>query len=49
MVVCLYGVPAKINRIKDICKRYNMPLIEDAAESFGTMHMGKHTDTLYLL
>ncbi len=45
IVVHLYGISAKINQIQDICKRYNTPLIEDAAESFGTVYKGKYTGT----
>lgn len=31
LVVHLYGLLAKIDEIKEICKKYNVPLIEDAA------------------
>lgn len=31
----IYGVPAKINEIREICGRYNIPMIEDAAEALG--------------
>ncbi len=39
----LYGTPAKIDEIKDICKKYNALLIEDAAESFGALYKGRQT------
>lgn len=45
IVVHLYGICAKIDKIAAICKRYNVPLIEDAAESLGTMYKGKYTGT----
>jgi dTDP-4-amino-4,6-dideoxygalactose transaminase len=45
IVVHLYGLSADIERIAEICKRYNVPLIEDAAESLGTYYKGKHTGT----
>jgi len=46
MVVHIYGMAAKMDEIKAICKKYNTPLIEDAAESLGTYYKGKHTGTL---
>lgn len=45
IVVHLYGLCAKINEIKSICDKYNVPLIEDAAESLGTVVNGKYTGT----
>ena len=31
----VFGFPAKINEIKKICRKYNIYLIEDAAEAVG--------------
>lgn len=45
IVVHLYGLSAKIDEIKAICDRYNVTLIEDAAESLGTIYKGQHTGT----
>src|SRR5665647_377607 len=45
IVVHLYGLSADIDKIIDICKKYNVPLIEDAAESLGTTYKGKYTGT----
>ena len=45
IVVHLYGTPAKIEEIKAICDKYNVPLIEDAAESLGATYNGKQTGT----
>lgn len=45
IVVHLYGVAAQINRIKAICDKYDTPLIEDAAESLGTLVNGQWTGT----
>lgn len=39
----LYGTPAKIDEIIDICKEFQVPLIEDAAESLGARYKGKQT------
>lgn len=36
IVVHLYGLPAEIEQIKEICETHKVPLIEDAAESLGT-------------
>ena len=41
----LYGVPGKIDEIREICSRYNAILIEDAAESLGATYKGKQTGT----
>ena len=45
IVVHLYGVPAKIDEIKEICDKHNVPLVEDAAESLGATYKGKQTGT----
>ena len=41
----LYGTPAKIDEITDICKRHNAVFIEDAAESLGATYKGRQTGT----
>ncbi len=45
MVVHLYGLCAHIEEIAALCKKYEVPLIEDAAESLGTTYKGKYTGT----
>lgn len=45
LVVHLYGLSADMDKIVDLCKQYNVALIEDAAESLGTYYKGKHTGT----
>lgn len=45
IVVHLYGLCARIEEIKNICKKYDVPLIEDAAESLGTTINGQYTGT----
>lgn len=45
IVVHLYGTPAKIEKIKDICQAHNVPLVEDAAESLGATYNNKQTGT----
>ena len=39
--VALYGMPYKIDRIMEIAKKYNIPVIEDAAEGFGSKYKGQ--------
>lgn len=43
VLVHLYGTPAKLDEIQEICKRYHALLIEDAAESLGATYKGKQT------
>ena len=40
-----FGHPCKIDRIVDICNRYHIPVVEDAAESIGSYFKGQHTGT----
>ncbi|NLN49477.1 MAG: aminotransferase DegT [Clostridiales bacterium] len=45
LVVHLYGLSADMDKIMEICSRYNVTIIEDAAESLGSYYKGKHTGT----
>ena len=45
IVVNLYGQSADMGKIMEICKKYNVPIIEDAAESLGATYKGKHSGT----
>lgn len=45
IVVHLYGMPAKIREIKDISEKYQIPLIEDAAEALGSSFDGQSCGT----
>ena len=45
VLVHLYGTPAKIDEILEICNKHNVPLVEDAAESLGSTYNGKETGT----
>lgn len=40
-----FGHPARIDQIIDVCGKYNIPVIEDAAESLGSFYKDKHTGT----
>lgn len=46
IVVHLYGQSAKMDEIMSICNEYNVPVIEDAAESLGATYKGKQTGTI---
>lgn len=41
ILVHLYGMPAKIDEIKAVCERYDIPMIEDAAEALGSSYKGR--------
>lgn len=45
IVANLYGTPAKMDEIQAICKKHNVVLIEDAAESLGATYKGVQTGT----
>jgi len=45
MPVHLYGNVAYINRILEIAKKHNLPIIEDSAQSLGSTFKGKHAGT----
>ncbi len=44
--VHLFGQSADLDVILEICRRYELPLIEDAAESLGARYKGRHPGTL---
>ena len=39
--VCLYGMPPKMDEIMEIANRYEIPVLEDAAEGFGSKFKGQ--------
>lgn len=43
--VYLYGMPAKIDEIIAIAEKYDIPVIEDAAEGFGSKYNGQMCGT----
>ncbi len=47
MPVHLYGNVALIDRISEIAKKHNLPVIEDSAQSLGSTYKGKHTGTFF--
>lgn len=46
IVVHLYGMPARMNEIMNIANRYEIPVIEDAAEALGSTYNGKKLGTI---
>ena len=45
IIVNLYGQSAKMEELTSICNKYNVPIIEDAAESLGSTYKGKKSGT----
>ena len=45
MPVHLYGMPAKMDKIIEICSKYDIPVLEDAAEALGSKYKGKYCGT----
>jgi dTDP-4-amino-4,6-dideoxygalactose transaminase len=45
--VHLYGNAAHIEKLSEISKQHNIPIIEDSAQSLGTTYKGKHTGTFF--
>jgi len=44
--VYLYGMPAKMDEILSIANRYEIPVLEDAAEALGSIYKGSPCGTL---
>ncbi len=43
--VHLYGMPARMDRILEVAKRYGIPVLEDAAEALGSKYKGQFCGT----
>lgn len=43
--VHIFGFPCKVDEIVGVAERYNLQVVEDAAESLGSFYRGKHTGT----
>ena len=46
IVVHLYGMPSKMNEIIEISKKYDIPVLEDAAEAIGSTYNENHMGTM---
>jgi aminotransferase in exopolysaccharide biosynthesis len=44
-----FGHPADLDGLLDVCQRWHIALVEDAAESLGSFYKGKHTGTYGLV
>ena len=40
-----FGHPVRIDQIIEICQRYQIPVVEDAAEALGSFYKGQHAGT----
>lgn len=49
IAVHLYGMPAQMREIQEICQLHDIPLIEDAAEALGASYQGKKMGSFGLL
>lgn len=45
IIVHLYGMPAQMDRIMEIANRYEIPVVEDAAEALGASYKGQKLGT----
>lgn len=45
IIVCLYGQSADMDPLLELCERYKVPVLEDAAESLGASYKGKASGT----
>ncbi len=44
--VSLYGQPAEMDEINAVAARHGLPVVEDAAQSFGAVYKGRHSGGL---
>ncbi len=44
-----FGLPLRIDELVEVCNKFHIPVIEDAAESLGSYYKNKHTGTFGLL
>lgn len=40
-----FGLPMRIDKLVSVCEKFNIPVVEDAAESIGSYYNNKHTGT----
>jgi aminotransferase in exopolysaccharide biosynthesis len=40
-----FGHPVELDRLMEVCRRWGIALVEDAAESLGSLYKGRHTGT----
>lgn len=44
-----FGFPVHLDELMVVCNKWQIPLVEDAAESLGSIYKGKHTGTIGLI
>lgn len=44
-----FGFPVHLDELMVVCNKWQIPLVEDAAESLGSFYKGKHTGTIGLI
>ena len=44
-----FGFPVHIDKLLVVCEKWNIPLVEDAAESIGSYYKGRHTGSFGLI
>ena len=49
IVMHVFGHPAELDSLADLCARWGLVLIEDAAESLGSYYHGRHTGNVGLV
>ncbi|MXP10919.1 LegC family aminotransferase [Pseudoblastomonas halimionae] len=49
IVMHAFGHPARMEKLVAVCERWNIPLVEDAAESLGSSYHGTHTGNFGLV
>ena len=49
IVMHTFGHPSKLDELIEVAKRFNLIIVEDAAESIGSFYKNKHTGTLGLI
>ena len=45
ITVCLYGMPYKVDEVKQVAEKYGVPIIEDSAEALGSSYKGQKSGT----
>ncbi|MDE7419895.1 MAG: aminotransferase class I/II-fold pyridoxal phosphate-dependent enzyme [Muribaculaceae bacterium] len=45
IIVCLYGMPADYTRLLEVAQKWDIPVLEDAAEAFGSSYAGQKCGT----
>lgn len=44
-----FGIPCRMDELKQVCDQFSIPIVEDAAESLGSYYKGQHTGLMGLV